>query len=111
MRYRVRPEVTRDNTGHANIDVTQNVGGHRWREERVEAVTRTVAAVFPAGLESPDSGFCLSDCKEWSGREDSNLFDIVSDLLTCSQVIHSKDIQRRVFHRFSTASGEMLSRC
>jgi hypothetical protein len=47
MRYKVRPEVTRDNTGHANIDVTQNVGGHRWREERVEAVTRTVAAVFP----------------------------------------------------------------
>jgi hypothetical protein len=63
--------------GHANIDVTQNVYGRRWWEERVEAVTGTVAAVFPQDWSPhwspPDSGFCLSDCKDWSGREDSNL--------------------------------------
>jgi hypothetical protein len=53
-----RPEVTRDNMGHANIDVTQNVYGRSWWEERVEAVTRTVDAVFcqlEPQLESPDS--------------------------------------------------------
>jgi hypothetical protein len=44
----------RDNMGRANIDVTQNVYGRSWWEERVETVTRTVAAVFPTGLESPD---------------------------------------------------------
>jgi hypothetical protein len=32
--------------GHANIDVTQNVYGRSWWEERVEAVTCTVDAVF-----------------------------------------------------------------
>jgi integrase len=52
LRTGARPEVTRDNMGHANIDVTQNVYGRRWWEERVQAVTRTVEAVFPAGLES-----------------------------------------------------------
>jgi hypothetical protein len=44
--------------GHANIDVTQNVYGRSWWEERVEAVTRTVDAVFcqlEPQLESPDS--------------------------------------------------------
>jgi integrase len=53
LRTGARPEVTRDNMGHANIDVTQNVYGRTWWEERVDAVTRTVAAVFPAGVESP----------------------------------------------------------
>ena len=38
LRYDVRPEIVRDNMGHANIDVTQNVyGKSRW-EERVDAV-------------------------------------------------------------------------
>jgi len=40
--------------GHANIDVTQNVYGRSWWEERVEAVTRTIDAAFPTQLESPD---------------------------------------------------------
>jgi hypothetical protein len=31
-----RPEVTRDNMGHANIDVTQNVYNKTWWEERVD---------------------------------------------------------------------------
>ena len=56
LRTGARPEVTRDNMGHANIDLTQNVYGRSWWEERVEAVTRTVEAIFPAGLESPDLG-------------------------------------------------------
>jgi integrase len=65
LRTGARPEVTRDNMGHANIDVTQNVYGRSWWEERVQAVTRTVEAVFPAGLESPlespDAGQSLSN--------------------------------------------------
>lgn len=43
-----RPEVVRDNMGHANIDVTQNVYGKSWWEERVDAVTRAVEAVSAA---------------------------------------------------------------
>jgi hypothetical protein len=34
--------------GHANIDVTQNVYGKSWWEERVDAVTRAVEAVSAA---------------------------------------------------------------
>jgi len=34
--------------GHANIDVTQNVYGKSWWEERVDAVTRAVEAVTAA---------------------------------------------------------------
>jgi integrase len=35
LRESARPEVVRDNMGHANIDVTQNVYGKSWWEERV----------------------------------------------------------------------------
>ncbi len=35
LREGARPEVVRDNMGHANIDVTQNVYGKSWWEERV----------------------------------------------------------------------------
>ena len=48
LREGARPEVVRDNMGHANIDVTQNVYGKSWWEERVEAVTRAVDAVSAA---------------------------------------------------------------
>ena len=58
-----RPEVTRDNMGHAGIDVTLNVYSQSWWDERVDAVNRAVAAVFaepaakapalPAGVEKP----------------------------------------------------------
>ena len=48
LRQGARPEVVRDNMGHANIDVTQNVYGKSWWEERVEAVTRAVEAVATA---------------------------------------------------------------
>jgi integrase len=64
LRTGARPEVTRDNMGHANIDVTQNVYGRSWWEERVEAVTRTIDAVFcqlEPQLESPDSAAVLSN--------------------------------------------------
>ena len=54
LRTGATPEVTRDDMGHANIDVTQNVYGRSWWEERVEAVTRTIDTVFPTQLESPD---------------------------------------------------------
>jgi site-specific recombinase XerD len=40
LREGARPEVVRDNMGHANIDVTQNVYGKSWWEERVDAVKR-----------------------------------------------------------------------
>jgi hypothetical protein len=42
----VRPEVTRDNMGHATIDVTQNVYNKTWWEERVEAVSMAAATVW-----------------------------------------------------------------
>jgi integrase len=42
----VRPEVTRDNMGHANLDVTQNVYNRTWWEERVEAVSMAAATVW-----------------------------------------------------------------
>lgn len=64
LRTDARPEVTRDNMGHANIDVTQNVYGRSWREERVEGVTRAIDAVFcqlEPHLESPDSAAVLSN--------------------------------------------------
>lgn len=64
LRTGARPEVTRDNMGHANIDVTQNVYGRSWWEERVEAVTRTIDAVFSElepQLESPDLAATLSN--------------------------------------------------
>lgn len=48
LREGARPEVVRDNMGHANIDVTQNVYGKSWWEERVDAVTRAVDAVATA---------------------------------------------------------------
>ena len=48
LREGARPEVVRDNMGHANIDVTQNVYGKSWWEERVVAVTGAVEAVSAA---------------------------------------------------------------
>ena len=59
LRTGARPEVTRDNMGHANIDVTQNVYGRSCWEE-----TRTIDAVFSElepQLESPDLAATLSD--------------------------------------------------
>jgi integrase len=56
LREGARPEVVRDNMGHANIDVTQNVYGKSWWEERVDAVTRAVEAVATAAkAEGPNS--------------------------------------------------------
>ena len=59
LREGARPEVVRDNMGHANIDVTQNVYGKSWWEERVNAVTRAVDAVSAAAKnpqpDQPDS--------------------------------------------------------
>jgi site-specific recombinase XerD len=34
LREGARPEVVRDNMGHANIDVTQNAYGKSWWEEK-----------------------------------------------------------------------------
>lgn len=56
LRQGARPEVVRDNMGHANIDVTQNVYGKSWWEERVEAVTRAVEAVSVATERRTESG-------------------------------------------------------
>lgn len=38
--------VTRDNMGHATVDVTQNVYNCTWWEERVEAVSLAAASVW-----------------------------------------------------------------
>src|SRR2546428_12925807 len=42
----VRPEVTRDDMGHATVDVTPNVYDRTWWEERVEAVSLAAASVW-----------------------------------------------------------------
>ena len=42
----VRPEVTRDNMGHSTVDVTRNVYGKTWWEERAEAVSLAAARVW-----------------------------------------------------------------
>jgi hypothetical protein len=47
----------RDILGHANIDVTQNVYGKSWWEERVDAVTQAVEAVTNAALAGPVAAF------------------------------------------------------
>ena len=47
LREGARPEIVRDNMGHANIDVTQNVYGKSWWEERVDVVTQAVEAKMP----------------------------------------------------------------
>ena len=49
----VRPEVTRDNMGHATVDVTQNVYNRTWREERVDAVSMAAATVWREFLTQP----------------------------------------------------------
>jgi len=49
----VRPEVTRDNMGHANVDVTQNVYNRTWWEERVEACEHGAATVWREFLAQP----------------------------------------------------------
>jgi hypothetical protein len=57
LRGGARPEAVRDNMGHANIDVTQNVYGKSWWEERVDAVTRAVDAVMSEEQETePEAG-------------------------------------------------------
>jgi integrase len=49
----VRPEVTRDNMGHATVDVTQNVYNKTWWEERVEAVSMAAAMVWREFMPKP----------------------------------------------------------
>jgi integrase len=49
----VRPEVTRDNMGHATVDVTQNVYNKTWWEERVEAVSMAAASVWREFMPAP----------------------------------------------------------
>ena len=49
----VRPEVTRDNMGHATVDVTQNVYNRTWWDERVEAVSLAAATVWREFLAQP----------------------------------------------------------
>ena len=52
----VRPEVTRDNMGHATIDVTQNVYNKTSWEERVEAVSLAAASVWREFMLAPARG-------------------------------------------------------
>jgi hypothetical protein len=48
MRQGARCELLRDNLGHANVDVTQNVYGESWWEERVEKGGGRRGRQFPA---------------------------------------------------------------
>ena len=41
LREDARPEIVRDNMGHANIDVTQIVYGKSWWEELSKELTDT----------------------------------------------------------------------
>jgi hypothetical protein len=50
-----RPEVTRDNMGHATVDVTQNIYNRTWWEERVEAVSLAAASVWREFTASPET--------------------------------------------------------
>ena len=61
-----RPEVTRDNMGHAGIDVTLNVYSQSWWDERVDAINRAVAAVFaePAAKPPADPAEAKKPAKE-----------------------------------------------
>jgi integrase len=68
LREGARPEVVRDNMGHANIDVTQNVYGKSWWEERVDAVTRAVEAVS-AATENAEKADAKKDQPESSSNE------------------------------------------
>jgi len=43
-----RPEVIRDNMGHHDIDISQNVYGKSWWEERVDAVSAVVDMLMKA---------------------------------------------------------------
>jgi hypothetical protein len=63
LREGARPEIVRDNMGHANIDVTQNVYGKSWWEERVDVVTRAVEAVS-AGTENAEKSEAKPDQPE-----------------------------------------------
>jgi hypothetical protein len=44
-RTRARAEVTRDNMGHSEVGVTLNVYSESWWDERVDAVSRALAAM------------------------------------------------------------------
>ena len=64
LREGARPEVVGDNMGHA--DVTQNVSGKSWWEERVDAVTRAVEAVTTAAQkEMQEAKQHQPDRNEW----------------------------------------------
>jgi integrase len=47
------PEVARDNMGHSEVDVTLNIYSESWWDERVNAVSRALEAVFAAPAAKP----------------------------------------------------------
>lgn len=49
----VRPEVTRDNMGHATIDLTQNVYNKTSWEEKVETLSMAAATVWREFMPAP----------------------------------------------------------
>jgi hypothetical protein len=63
--------VTRDNMGHANIDVTQNVYNRTWWEERVEAVSMAAATVWREFLRNPCP---RNQCKSFCGSPRNRRF-------------------------------------
>ena len=53
LREGARPEVVRDNMGHANIDVTHIIYGKSWWEARVDAVIRVRLPRWSTDEKSP----------------------------------------------------------
>jgi len=52
-----RAEVIRDDMGHSEIDVTQNIYGKSWWEERVDAVPDVVELLMSAkDKHEPETG-------------------------------------------------------
>jgi integrase len=48
-----RPEIMRDNLGHSEVGVGLNIYSESWWDERVDAVSRAVAAVFAEPAAKP----------------------------------------------------------
>jgi hypothetical protein len=61
-----RPETIRDNMGHANIDVTQNLSSKTCWDERVSAVTATVDSVYPVSVAQAENEQHAPECEfDW----------------------------------------------
>jgi hypothetical protein len=70
-----RAEVIRDNMGHSEIDVTQNIYGKSWWEERVDAVSDVVAMLM-SDKHDPESGKMETDAQAMLFTADTKLTEL-----------------------------------